>query len=150
MTADEIATHAMAAFGFAGPALGAFWSERTKRKTAEAQTTEHVAKAISSATAGIRTTLEMTADIAKAAMKKATESEQKAAGFEEKFINSENSRETERKDCGERIDDLEKTIAAQKEAEAQRDIATQDEFKSLHKLISELAPSATVHQGLVE
>lgn len=137
MTAGEITTHLLAALGSAGPAIGAFISERTKRKTAEAQTTEHVAHAISDATAGLRVTLETTAGIAKAAMAKATESEKVAR-------ECESGREAEQKACADSVGALR---AEAKRAEA----AMNNEIRALHDLITDLTPSSsTIHHGVVE
>lgn len=143
MTSGEIVTHFLAALGSAGPAIGAFISERTKRKTAEAQTTEHVAKAISEATSGLRVTLEMTAGIAKAAMTKAVENEAKLASCEQ-------GREAEQTACAESVVNVRGELAAHRAAEALRAKVTRAEILELQALIADLSRPTTTHPAVVE
>lgn len=127
-TLADVLSHMGAAAGAAGPVIGLLIGERAKRKTAEAQTTEHVAKAIANAvaaaTSSMQTNLDQTADIARAAMKKADACEQ--------------GRGAEKKSCEERILKNEGTIATMRV-----------ELSSMHELIKTIAPS-TIHRGVVE
>jgi hypothetical protein len=125
---NEILTHLFAATGAAGPAVGLLIGERAKRKTAEAQTTEHVAgaikEAVEAATSTMKTNLEQTADIARAAMAKAKE--------------CEDGRDHEKKSCEERITKSENTVSAMR-----------SELTAMHDLIQRVAPS-TLHHGIVD
>ena len=145
MTGGEILSHILAALGTSGPVAGFLISERSKRKTAEAQTTQHIAGAIEEATKGIRVNLEQTAEIARAAMKKADECEK--------------GRDVEKKDCAQRIEMLEscqksdqillEKLGDRCELAEKRGTKMQEELLGLHELIRAMKPDTT-HSGVVE
>lgn len=159
MTLQEILTHLASAAGVGGPTIGLLISERSKRKTAEAQkaletdkrkaaeskTTEHIASAIDEATKGIRTTLDQVKSIADSAMKKADDCEKHRA--------------SEKADCTERIDKLEFCMKRDQDLlegferaateSSRRAESMYQQYTELRKLVDAMKPSTT-HNGVVE
>ncbi len=152
MTGPEILSHVLAALGASGPAVGLLIGERAKRKTAEAQTTTHVAEAIADATRGIRTTLDTVQGIAKSALEKAREAEGKVKECEDGRASEKADYENRIKmleTCRARDEELLNKFGSALEASEKRGQMMALELASLHELIADLKPS-TIHTGVVE